>query len=98
MNEIAFAVKSCFAGIKSDGFDFMQRLALEFHLNEEKISSWLCHDCIQQKKRERFGYQSPRFLFFVYRNIIEKYFGIQKDRKLAVRELPTLVREYEKSF
>lgn len=98
MKEIAFAVNSCFAGIKSDGFDFMQRLALGFHLNEQKILSWLCHDFNQQKKRERFGYQSPRFLFFVYRTIKEKYFGIQKDRKLAVREFPTLVREYEKSF
>ncbi len=30
VDEIAIAVKSCFAGLKLDGFDFIQGLTLDF--------------------------------------------------------------------
>jgi len=54
--EIAFAMKSCFAGLYLDGFDFIQGLDLGFHLNEVKISSLSCNDFIQlTKKRGHFG-------------------------------------------
>jgi len=72
MDEIAFAMKSCFAGFYLDGFDFIQGLALGFHLNEVKISSW--HKAArrlatislnQQKKRKLFGYKPICFLFLL---------------------------------
>ena len=46
-DEIAHAVKSCFAGLYLDGFDFIQGLVLGFHLNEVKISSLPCNDFIK---------------------------------------------------
>jgi len=46
VDEIAIAVKSCFAGLNSDGFDFIQDLVLGFHLSKAKISSWCNHDFI----------------------------------------------------
>ena len=49
-------MKSCFAGLYLDGFDFIQGLDLGFHLNEVKISSLPCNDFIQlTEKREHFG-------------------------------------------
>ena len=53
MDEIAFAMKSCFAGLYLDGFDFIQGLDLGFHLNEVKISSLPCNDFIQLTEKER---------------------------------------------
>ena len=54
-DEIAHAMKSCFAGLYLDGFDFIQGLVLGFHLNEVKISSLPCNDFIKLTKK--------RFLF-----------------------------------
>ena len=51
VDEIAHAMKSCFAGLYLDGFDFIQGLVLGFHLNEVKISSLLCNDFINQQKK-----------------------------------------------
>jgi len=52
VDEIAFAMKSCFAGLYLDGFDFIRGLVLGFHLNEVKISSLPRNDFIQPTKRE----------------------------------------------
>ena len=55
-DEIAHAMKSCFAGLYLDGFDFIQGLVLGFHLNKVKISSLPCNDFIKlTEKREHFG-------------------------------------------
>ena len=51
-DEIAHAMKSCFAGLYLDGFDFIQGLALGFHLNEVKISSLVCNDFIKPTEKE----------------------------------------------
>ena len=50
--KITIAVKSCFAGLSSDGFDFIRGLDLGLHLNEMKISSLLCNDFIKLTKNE----------------------------------------------
>ena len=50
--KITIAVKSCFAGLSSDGFDFIRGLDLGLHLNEVKISSLLCNDFIKLTKNE----------------------------------------------
>ena len=52
VDEIAFAVKSCFAGLKLDGFDFIQGLVLGFHLNKVKISSLPRNDFIEPTEKE----------------------------------------------
>ena len=49
----ARAVKSCFAGLYLDGFDFIRGLALGFHLNEVKISSLPCNDFIKPTEKEQ---------------------------------------------
>ena len=51
-DEIAHAMKSCFAGLYLDGFDFIQGIVLGFHLNEVKISSLPCNDFIEQPEKE----------------------------------------------
>lgn len=61
-DEIAIAMKSCFAGLYLDGFDFIQGPALGFHLSKAKISSLLATISFnQQKKREHFGYKTDLF-------------------------------------
>ncbi len=55
VDEIAFAMKSCFAGVELDGFDFIQGFDLGFHLNEVKISSLLCNDFINPAERENIS-------------------------------------------
>ena len=52
VDEITHAMKSCFAGLYLDGFDFIQGLVLGFHLNEVKISSLLCNDFIKPTEKE----------------------------------------------
>jgi len=52
VDEIAFAMKSCFAGLYLDGFDFIQGLDLGFHLNEVKISSLPRNDFINPTEKE----------------------------------------------
>ena len=52
VDEIAYAMKSCFAGLYLDGFDFIRGLVLGFHLNEVKISSLLRNDFIKQTEKE----------------------------------------------
>ena len=52
VDEIAHAMKSCFAGLYLDGFDFIQGLVLGFHLNEVKISSLPCNDFIKPTEKE----------------------------------------------
>ena len=52
VDEIAHAMKSCFAGLSSDGFDFIQGLVLGFHLNEVKISSLRSNDFIKPTEKE----------------------------------------------
>ena len=52
VDEIALAMKSCFAGLYLDGFDFIQGLVLEFHLYEVKISSLACNDFIKPTEKE----------------------------------------------
>ena len=47
VDEISYEMKSCFAGLYLDGFDFIQELVLGFHLNEVKISSLPCNDFIK---------------------------------------------------
>ena len=44
VDEIAFAMKSYFIGLKADGFDFIQGLRLGLHLSKAKISSLPCND------------------------------------------------------
>ena len=51
VDEIVHAMKSCFAGLYLDGFDFIQGLVLGFHLNEAKISSLPCNDFIKLTKK-----------------------------------------------
>ena len=59
MDEIAFTIKACFAGLYLDGSDFIRGLVLEFHLNEVKISSLLCNDFIKPTDKEiTFGLQT----------------------------------------
>ena len=48
-----FAVQSCFAGLSSNGFDFIQGFNLGFHLSRAKISSWFNHDFIYPTEKER---------------------------------------------
>ena len=52
VDEIAHAMKSRFAGLYLDGFDFIQGLVLGFHLNEVKISSLPCNDFIKPTEKE----------------------------------------------
>jgi len=52
VDEIAFAMKSCFAGLYLDGFDFIRGLVLGFHLNEVKISSLPRNDFIKPTEKE----------------------------------------------
>ena len=60
VDEIAFAMKSCFAGLYLDGFDFIQGLALGFHLNEVKIS------LNQQKKSRHIRFLRLACLLFLF--------------------------------
>ena len=46
-------MKSCFAGLYLDGFDFIQGLVLGLHLNEVKISSLPCNDFIKPTEKEQ---------------------------------------------
>ena len=52
VDEIAFAMKSCFTGLYLDGFDFIPGLIPGFHLNEVKISSLSCNDFIKPTGKE----------------------------------------------
>ena len=62
VDEISYAMKSCFAGLYLDGFDFIQGLVLGFHLNEVKISSLPCNDFIKPTEKERtFQLQTDLF-------------------------------------
>ena len=63
----AHAVKSCFAGLSSDGFDFIQGLDLGFHLSRAKISSWFNHDFIYPAEKERTFRFSRFVLSFCFR-------------------------------
>ena len=45
-------MKSCFAGLYLDGFDFIRGLVLGFHLNEVKISSLPRNDFIKPTEKE----------------------------------------------
>ena len=67
VDEIARAMKSCFAGLYLDGFDFIQGLALGFHLNKVKISSLPCNDFIKPtEKEETFRLETDLFPLSVY--------------------------------
>ena len=64
VDEIAFAVKSCFAGLSANGFDFIQGFWLGLNLSKAKISSWHSHDFIKQTEKEITFRQKPiRYLF-----------------------------------
>ena len=73
-DEIAHAMKSCFAGLYLDGFDFIQGLVLGFHLNEVKISSLPCNDFIKLTKK--------RFLFVKKHDLAD---ALAKVKKLVSR-------------
>ena len=64
VDEIAFAVKSCFARLSVGGFDFIQGFWLGLNLSKAKISSWHSHDFIKQTEKEITFRQKPiRYLF-----------------------------------
>ena len=66
VDEIAFAMKSCFAWLFLDGFDFIQELVLGSHLDEVKISSLPCNDFIKQTEKEiTFRLQTDLLSLFV---------------------------------
>ena len=64
VDEIAIAVRSCFAGLSSDGFDFIQGLVLGFHLNEVKISSLHSNDFIKPTERDNISDKSRFVISF----------------------------------
>ena len=70
-------MKSCFAGLYIDGFDFIQGLDLGFHLSGAKISPWLATISLnRQKKRDNISAICYLFLL-VYGNPVSVKFVLR---------------------
>ena len=111
VDEIAIAVKSCFAGLKLTGFDFIRGLVLGFHLNEVKISSLPRNDFIKPTEKEITFSATNRFVisFCLFRGSPKRSmsFGGSRDRGspksrrlLGVREIVAIqfMERSEKSW
>jgi len=73
VDEIAFAMKSCFAGLYLDGFDFIQGTHLGFHLSEAKISSLLATISFYKRKRENISATNRFVLSFCrYKDLLRR--------------------------